>query len=98
MVKMYDSLNDRMSQIRPELQLFIKAMETKLSELDEKKGDTWKTSTDDYLWNRLLDEMEEYNESKDPEELVDIANFAAFLWSNNIVKANKELQWWFDTA
>ena len=95
---MYDSLDDRMSQIRPELQLFIKAMETKLSELDEKKGDTWKTSTDDYLWNRLLDEMEEYNESKDPEELVDIANFAAFLWSNNIVKANKELQWWFDTA
>ena len=95
---MYDSLNDRMSQIRPELQLFIKAMETKLSELDEKKGDTWKTSTDDYLWNRLLDEMEEYNESKDPEELVDIANFVAFLWSNNIAKANKELQWWFDTA
>jgi hypothetical protein len=68
--------------IRPELKTFVEAMEAKLKEKDYQLSDSWKGSSDKFLWNRLLEEVAEYIESKDSKELIDIANFAFFLWYN----------------
>lgn len=36
--------------------------------------------TEDYLYKRLLGEVDEFTESRNPEELLDVGNFACWLW------------------
>ncbi len=85
MAKVYDNLSDRMSSIRPELQLFVQAMEVKLCRHDEKKGDSWRTCERSFLESKLTEEFFEWKGAgekgiQDRKELVDLANVALFLW------------------
>jgi len=87
-MKVYDNLNDRMSTIRPELQFFVRAMETRLCRQDEEKGESWKTCEESLLIDKLKETFEEYRWGvfRNRKGLVDIANTCFFLWYRDLDK------------
>jgi len=82
-----------MMAVRSELQQFIMAMEKKLRKHDADKGESWK----DKNWSmkeirmRIHDEFIEYYDSRNQDELVDVANFVFFLWYHHVMLGQKEL-------
>ena len=66
------------------LALFVMAMETTLSRHQKKKGDSWKTCDIEFLENKLIEEFEEYQKTRNKHELVDIANICMFLFNRKI--------------
>ena len=69
-----------MEEIRPELALFVKAMETKLRRHDKEKGDAWKTCPEEVLHKNLEEEIDKYFQSRDRRKLTDIANYSMMIW------------------
>lgn len=67
--------------MRKAVQLFAKEMEAELRRNDHKGGWGPAQCTIGYLRRRLHWELTEYDESKDPDVLLDIANFAMMLWT-----------------
>ena len=66
-----------------EMQRVFDAAIVKAKIRSSKKGNTcepWKDFTVGRLCNRMEEEIEEWNESNDRSELLDIINFAAFLY------------------
>jgi hypothetical protein len=71
----------RAMELRPEVLAFAEAMERRLKENDDDRGDEWKKGDPLWLFDRLeqeLDEAVEMDASTD--EWVDAANFLMFLW------------------
>ena len=64
----------------------FEAMEGKLRENDHKGG--WENCKESYLTNRLYEEIEEFFDTKDVNELIDVANFAMMIWDNRQRKEN----------
>lgn len=69
--------------MRSEIERFATAMEAKMSRHDEKRGESWKSESAKWLFDRLMEEIDEAEEciqnlngTKFCEELIDIANFA----------------------
>jgi len=63
------------------LNSFIDKMKSRMKTHDEQKGCTWKDTSTDILNNLLIEKMREYEISDSPDEiLIDIANYAYFLW------------------
>lgn len=74
----------RLTIVRPAVRTFAKAMEAKLKLNDHKGGWTPENCTEEYLDERLIQEVREYTQSADPGELVDIANFCMMLYSRRL--------------
>jgi len=70
-----------------EIEKFCEAMNNKMKRNQPVKGDSWKTCSILYLWDRLFEEIMELNMADKScftdfgEELVDIANFAMMIWN-----------------
>lgn len=65
-------------KLRLSVKRFAEKMELVLRDNDHKGG--WGECTDWYLHSRMLQEMKEYDDSKNPKELIDIANFCMMLF------------------
>jgi len=63
---------------------FAEEMERTMEEHDEKKGVSWKTCSELFLWDKLDEEWKELNHSYldelRREELIDITNICMMLW------------------
>jgi len=70
--------------MRPEIELFAQAMENTMKKHDKKKGDSWKTEDVDWLRAKLVEEFEEYFDTFDKKELVDIANMCMMLYNREL--------------
>ena len=70
--------------MRPEIELFAQAMENTMKKHDKKKGDSWKTCDILFLEDKLIKEVEEYLDSRDKKELVDIANMCMMLYNRKL--------------
>jgi len=66
--------------IRPELTEFAIAMEMVLRKHDNKKKDTWKKIPEENLRLMLMTEVYEFIDSKDKNELIDVANICMMLF------------------
>ena len=80
--------------MKNEQALFVMAMKSTLSKHEKTKGDSWKTCDIEFLENKLIEEFEEYQESKDKHELIDIANICMFLFNRklkNILELKKNV-------
>ena len=76
--------------MRPGVQAFAEAMEAKLAKNEGKGGWALENGCSlDFLFRRLRQELKEYSESDNPEELVDIANFCMMLWTRQTLKDPK---------
>ena len=73
----------KLTIVRPSVRTFAKAMEAKLKLNDHKKIG-WDTCDLEYLDQRLIQEFQEYTQSVQAEELVDIANFCMMLYSRKM--------------
>ncbi len=61
---------------------FIEEMRKILKSHNSTKGDNWKTTSEDILIDRLMQEVHEFEIKNDPDhELIDIANSAYLLWA-----------------
>jgi len=74
-----------MSELRETVKLFADEMERVLQKNDHKGGWGKDNCSIEYLESRLIEEIGEYfgdkaNQAYEPEELVDIANFAMMIW------------------
>lgn len=72
-------------QLRGIVKLFAEEMELVLQDNDWKGGWDEEDCSIEYLENRLIEEVGEYfgdkaNNSYEPFELIDIANFAMMIW------------------
>lgn len=65
------------------------AMETTMSRHDKNKGESWKWCDVDFLKGKLKEEFEEYQDSGDKHELVDIANVCMMLFNRELWRINK---------
>jgi len=66
-------------------------MEQMLRKHDKLKGDSWRDpvfSINNCI-SRMIDEINEYNKTKNPDELLDAANFIFFAWYKQITGINK---------
>ena len=63
------------------LNSFVDRMRSRMKTHDEQKGCTWKFTSTNMLNDLLIEKMREYEISDNPDEiLIDIANYAYFLW------------------
>lgn len=65
---------------RSEIQEFAEAMELMMRFHDPKKGDSWRHCLIGFLESKLLEEVNEYMESKETSELLDVANICMMLY------------------
>jgi hypothetical protein len=66
--------------IRPSVMAFAFEMEKKLRQKDVQNPEGWRYCTIEYLRGRLIEEGFEYWHSRQPKELIDIANFCMMVW------------------
>lgn len=77
---------DSDKNIRPEIMAFAEAMEAMMARHDEKKGDSWKTMSEEDLIDLMGEHVEnwwndyEYGSDIPPDDYVDIANIAMMIW------------------
>jgi hypothetical protein len=91
-----------MYQIRPEIMIFAHALEKQMWYNEKRgKGDEWKEMDYQYLFKRLMDEVDELKQEIDftePEELkvrhesLDVGSMACFIFYNALVKTVGEAQ------
>jgi hypothetical protein len=75
-------------KFRPHVEAFASEMESALRLHDKIKADSWKTIHEGALWNGFEKERDEVlkaisqgDRTATADELVDLANYCAFLWS-----------------
>jgi len=76
--------------MKNEMYLFVTAMENTLEKHQKKKGDSWKDCDIEFLENKLVEEYNEWKDSKDKHELVDIANICMMLYNRKLMSIWKE--------
>jgi predicted house-cleaning noncanonical NTP pyrophosphatase (MazG superfamily) len=84
-------------KVREEMKPFIRAMERKMKKNDSEKGDSYKTCSIGYLEDKLLEEVKEYFEKRNRNELPDISNICWMLyerWKGLEKKAGKLFKRW----
>ena len=67
--------------VRVEVAVFARLMEGVLEKHDGVKGDTWKYCKLGFLEGKLQEEVNEYQNSEDPDELIDIANICMMIYN-----------------
>lgn len=67
--------------IRPELLEFMLECESVLRKHDLIKGDSWKTMTLNDLYYLLATQIQEWQNTCDPKELINITNVTMMLWN-----------------
>lgn len=68
------------------MQTFYAQMIRKILINDSEKTDSWLSCDMEYLEYTLMGEIEEYNESGDKDELIDIANMCMMLYNRKNVR------------
>lgn len=71
-------------EIDNDVGMLVMAMETTLKRHEKAKGDSWKTCDITFLENKLIEECNEWAETKDKHELVDIANICMMLFNRKL--------------
>jgi len=64
--------------------IFVMAMETTLRRHEKAKGDSWKQCDKNFLYDKLEEEFNEWKESHNKHELVDIANICMMLFNREL--------------
>ena len=67
-------------KITQDFKLFIEAMIDELERHHPDKGDSWKTTSPNYFYKLFHDILDLYEITKNPDELVDMANILAMWW------------------
>ena len=75
-------------EVDNEIGMLVMAMETTLSRHQKAKGDSWKWCDIEFLENKLHEEYNEWKESGDKHELVDIANICMMLFNRKLWEIN----------
>lgn len=66
--------------MRPELQEFAEECERVLKKHDAAKDDSWQSCNLLYLYNKLMEEIEEFKKNPTDHNLPDITNICMMLW------------------